>query len=586
MAKFLVTSALPYANGPIHFGHVAGAYLPADVYVRYLRMRGHQVLYVCGTDEHGVAITLKAEQEGLGYRQYVDGWHQEIQALFDRFQIRFDIFSGTARCPQHVAASQRFFQVLLQRGFIQHREDDQWYSESMERFLPDRYLQGKCHECGFEQARGDECPRCGTWIDARKLGNPVSLLDGSSPILKKTRHWYLDLPALHKAGLDKWYKGADESRPHAAWKPNVDGHVQAMLADLRERPITRDLPWGVPLPEGMDEQGEKVLYVWFDAPIGYLSFTQEWAEAKGEPEAWREWWQDPKCKMVHFIGKDNIAFHVVLFPAMLLGQGQAWEDRNFVLPWAVPANEFYNLQGKKFSTSGGWYLDNDHFFQHYNPDAARFHLLLTAPETSDSEFTWEGFQTTNNSLLADKLGNFSQRVLKFCGKRYQNQVPEASGIHDQNPALVQADEHFAEVGDRLSRHEFQAAARALMAGCNALNQFFDHLAPWKLVKSEDAADRQSCQDGLERCLAYLELLSRRMAPFCPTAAEKLRQMLGDIADGPGDRWGEETEGQPPARLAAGAELGTPEVLFQKLDPKVIQAEIDKLHQRSETSPTA
>ncbi len=579
MAKYLVTSALPYANGPIHFGHVAGAYLPADVYVRYLRMSGHQVLYVCGTDEHGAPITLQAEQEGVPYGEYVARWREEIQALFQRFRIDFDIFTGTSTCPWHVETTQRFFQVLNDGGWIFEREEEQWYSEAAGRFLPDRYVQGTCPACSHPEARGDECPACGAWLDARKLTDPVSLVDGSRPVLRRTRHWYLDLPKLLKAGLLNWYRGADDSRPHAAWKPNVDGYVQALLKDLKPRPITRDLPWGVPLPEGVEGREGKVLYVWFDAPIGYVSATREWAEREGDPEAWREWWRDPKCKLVHFIGKDNIAFHAVVFPAMLLGQGDAWEGRRFILPWAVPANEFYNLQGRKFSTSRGWYLDNERFFASYSGDAARFHLVLTAPETSDSEFTWEGFQLTNNSLLADKLGNLVTRVLKFCARRFDNRVPAASGVLDGHEALAAADSHFAEVGERLSRHEFQRAARSLLAACDDLNQFFDKQAPWKLVKSPDETERQRCGDVLERCVAYLGVLARRLAPFCPDTAGRIQTMLGE-AQGPvpPEQWGPETAGVPPARLPEGARLGEAEVLFRKIEDEAIQEEIRRLQE--------
>ncbi len=579
MAKYLVTSALPYANGPIHFGHVAGAYLPADIYVRYLRMRGHQVLYVCGTDEHGVAITLRAEQEGISYRESVDRWHDEIRALFDRFSIQFDVFSGTARCAHHAEASRRFFRVLLERGWVQERVEEQWFSEQSQRFLPDRYLQGTCPECGHDKARGDECPSCGSWIDARQLGDPVSLVDGSKPVLKGTKHWYIDLPGLRAAGLDRWLQGADEDRPHLPWKPNVEGHVQAMLKDLQERPITRDLPWGVPVPEELEGAEGKVLYVWFDAPIGYLSATMEWAEARGEADAWRDWWQDPQTHLVHFIGKDNIAFHLVVFPAMLLGQDESWDGRRFVLPYNVPANEFYNLQGKKFSTSSGWHLDNDDFFERYSADAARFHLALSAPETADSEFTWEGFQTTNNSLLADKLGNLASRVIKFAARRFDARVPAADGALDQHENLREADERFAETGDRLSRNELRKAARALIAGCDSLNQFFDALAPWKLAKSDDPEDLARCGACIERCLAYLELISRRLSPFCPESAARLRTMLGQVAAGEGDTWGEEGPGRTPARLAEGLALAEAEVLFQKLDDAAVASELEKLAQR-------
>lgn len=578
MTRYLVTSALPYANGPIHFGHVAGAYLPADVYVRYLRMAkgSDKVLYVCGSDEHGVAITLKAEQAGIGYREYVDRWHGEIKQLFDRFSIEFDIFSGTARCPQHAQTSRQFFEVLLDKGFIFDKTEEQWFSEHSGRFLADRYLEGECPNCQHEKARGDECPACGTWIDARELKNPTSLIDGSSPILKETKHWYLDLPKLQEAGLEDWYRGKDAAHPVKGWKPNVDGYVQAMLKDLHERPITRDLPWGVPVPEHLEGSEGKVLYVWFDAPIGYVSATMEWAEAQGKPDSWKDWWQGEDTRLVHFIGKDNIAFHMVVFPSMLLGQGDAWNNKAFTLPWAVPANEFYNLQGRKFNTSSGWYLDNQTFFDAYNADAARFHVLMSMPETADAEFTWQEFQVTNNNLLADKVGNLVSRVLKFVDKRFEGQVPHQVTSVLEHEHLCDADAAFAEVGARLEDQQFRKAGQALIAGATALNQFFDAMAPWKSVKSEDPEVLAQCRATLERCLAYLELLSRRLAPFCPNSAAAMRVMLGEVAS-PGNAkiWGADAA---PALLAGGTSLGTAEVLFQKIDDATIAAEVAKLEQ--------
>jgi len=582
MARFLVTSALPYANGPIHFGHVAGAYLPADVFVRWARMAGHAVLYVCGTDEYGVAITLKAEQAGVGYREYVDRWHAEIKALFDRFGIRFDVWSGTARCPYHTQLAQQFFATLLARGLVFEQVEEQWFSEAAQRFLPDRYLQGRCPECGFEKARGDECPQCGAWIDARKLIEPISLVDGSRPVLKATRHWHLDLPQILQQGLGDWY-----ARKKAAgdWKPNVDGYVQAMLADLKSRPITRDLPWGVPLPEGVTDDLGKVLYVWFDAPIGYVSATAEWcARVHNDPERWRDWWQDPEVRLVHFIGKDNIAFHVVVFPAMLLGQADSWEGREFVLPTAVPANEFYNLQGRKFNTSAGWHLDNDDFFSKYEADVARFHLMLSAPETADSEFTWQEFQNTNNALLADKIGNLMSRVLKFAISRCGGVVPATTGAPVAHPSLADADLAFERVGKHFEHYELRKAAQALVAGAAALNVYFDERAPWKLAKSEAAEDRAALGECVERALAYLELLSRRIAPACPEVAARMRKMLGAAADpGQAGIWGEEAAGHPPARLKSGMTLGEPGILFGKIEDAQIAAEVAALEERAQAS---
>lgn len=574
MTRYLVTSALPYANGPIHFGHIAGAYLPADVYVRYLKMaKGEEnVLYVCGTDEHGVAITMKAEAEGSNYRDYVDKWHKEIGDLFNSFAINFDIFSGTARCEFHKEASQKFFQVLLDNDFIIKRTEQQWFSEESQRFLPDRYLQGTCPDCGFEKARGDECPKCGSWVDARELGDPVSLIDGSTPVLKDTTHWYIDLPALQKAGLKDWYAGTHAEHPIKGWKSNVDGYVKAMLRDLHDRPITRDLPWGVPLPDNVEGAEGKVLYVWFDAPIGYVSATMEWAHNNGEPDAWKDWWQDDETRLVHFIGKDNIAFHTVVFPSMLLGQGDSWDGKNFVLPWSVPANEFYNLQGKKFSTSEGWYIDNASFFENYNSDAARFHLLLSAPETSDSEFNWNEFQSTNNSLLADKIGNLASRVLKFAHKRFDNKIPAVDEVLEDD-FLTASRESFAQIAGFIENHELRKAAQALIAGCTALNQFFDKLEPWKKIKSEDPAEQMLCAQAVERCIAHFDLLSRRLSPFCPRSSIKLSEMLGGASSNKGNSWGSD---EVTDVLAAGTELGTAEVLFAKVDNDAIAAEIGKL----------
>ena len=574
MSRYLVTSALPYANGPIHFGHIAGAYLPADVYVRYLKSAkgDDNVLYVCGTDEHGVAITMKAEAEGADYRDYVDKWHDEISGLFKNFAIDFDVFSGTARCEYHKAACQKFFQVLLDNGYFIKRTEKQWFSEQSQRFLPDRYLQGGCPDCNFETARGDECPKCGSWIDARELINPVSLIDGSQPILKDTTHWYIDLPTLQKDGLEDWYRGTSIDHPIKGWKGNVDGYVQAMLRDLHDRPITRDLPWGVPLPDGVEDAEGKVLYVWFDAPIGYVSATMEWAAKSGEPDSWKNWWQNPDTRLVHFIGKDNIAFHTVVFPSMLLGQGDSWNGQNFVLPWSVPANEFYNLQGKKFSTSEGWYIDNASFFEAYNSDAARFHLLLSAPETSDSEFNWNEFQSTNNSLLADKIGNLASRVLKFVNKRYDNKVPAVDGAL-QDDFLDAARDNFSQIGGFIENHELRKAGLALIAACSSLNQFFDKLEPWKKIKSEDPSQQMLCAQAVERCIAYFDLLSRRLAPFCPRSAAKLSEMLGDAKNDTGNAWGSDSADQI---IPAGTELGTAEVLFAKIDDDAIASEIEKL----------
>ena len=350
MPRYTVTSALPYANGPIHFGHVAGAYLPADIYVRTLRMLGEDVLFVCGTDEHGVAITISAEKEGTPYPEYVARWRDEIHRTFQSLGIEFDVWSGTSTCPDHAAASQEFFRELDRNGYLVSRDTNQLYCEHDGMFLADRYVLGKCYSCGHPDARGDECPSCGTWIEPLKLESPRCKICGNEPVTRTTTHWYLDLPKLRDEHLGEWIREHD-------WKPNVAAFIKNMLADVPERAITRDMNWGVPLPEEVAGSEGKVLYVWFDAPIGYISFTKELMSQRGTPDEWEQWWKGD-TRLVHFIGKDNIPFHCLIFPSMLHGVGQG-----YVLPWRVPAMEFYNLQGKKFSTSANWTIPIDPFLE-------------------------------------------------------------------------------------------------------------------------------------------------------------------------------------------------------------------------------
>ena len=415
MPRTLVTSALPYANGPLHLGHLIGAYLPADCYVRTLRALGEEVLYVCGTDEHGVAITIGAEQENVPYPEYVARWRGEIKAAFDAFGIAFDQWSGTSICPEHAATSQAFFRRLDLNGFLQKRSEEQLFCERDQMFLADRYIVGTCHECGYEEARGDECPRCGKWLDPLRMPRVACKVCGTAPVRRSTLHWYLDLPKLRDAGFGAWF----EDRP---WKPNVRNFIGNQLAEIRPRPITRDMRWGIPVPpdRACGEQG-KVLYVWFDAPIGYVSFTQQWARERGRPEEWKRWWLDSETRLVQFIGKDNIPFHCLVFPAMLFGMREGW-----VLPHQVPAHEFYNLEGRKFSTSKNWTIPLADLTRRFEPDVLRFHLLASAPETADSEWRWDEFQRGVNSALADTLGNLVTRVLRLAHKNFDGAVPALS----------------------------------------------------------------------------------------------------------------------------------------------------------------
>ncbi|MFO1050819.1 MAG: methionine--tRNA ligase [Planctomycetota bacterium] len=516
----IVTSALPYANGPIHFGHVVGAYLPADVYVRFRRMQGDDVHFLCGTDEHGVAITLKAEKEGVDYASYVDRWHRSIRTTLERFGIRFDVFSGTAhhRNPYHRPLSQQFFTDLLERGWLTVREEEQYFSESSQRFLPDRYIEGTCYLCGFEKARGDECPKCGKFLDAKRLIDPRSSLDGSRPVLRISKHWYLDLGRARDEWLEKWFRGK-----HGEWKPNVENFVLGDLEDLRERPITRDLPWGVPVPLPGTEG--KVLYVWFDAPIGYLSISQQYFASRGEPERFERLWTDPSTKLFHFIGKDNITFHSVIFPAMLKGTGRGW-----VLPENVPANEFFNLEGRKFNTSSGWYVPEESVAEDPT-DVLRWALCSMMPETADSEWTWTEFQARVNGDLADNLGNFVTRTLRFVEKFFDGRIPAGTSTPGaEEAALIAAGERsVAEVREHFAGFRFRRAIAAILAFGGECNRYFDGRQPWTLIKKDDT--RALAAEAMHTCCRMIDVLAVLIAPIMPDTARLLREALGrsDIA---------------------------------------------------------
>ncbi len=567
MTRYLVTSALPYANGPIHFGHVAGAYLPADVYVRTLRMQGEDVLYVCGADEHGVAITIGADREGLSYADYVARWRDEMKAVFDHLGIEFDVWSGTSISPPHRELSQEFFRRLDDNGYLIERTTEQLYCTTDAMFLADRYVVGTCPNCAHEGARGDECPSCGTWLDPLRLLEPRCKVCGTEPERRSTRHWYLDLARLAEEHLRDWFAAGE-------WKPNVRAFVETMLKDLRERPITRDMSWGVPVPEDRagGETG-KVLYVWFDAPIGYVSFTKEWAEREGRPEAWRDYWQDADTRLVHFIGKDNIAFHCVVFPAMLWGVKQ-----DYVLPWRVPANEFYNLQGRKFSTSENWGIPVEEFFARHDSEVARFYLLSSLPETADSEWRWEEYQRVANTSLADTIGNLATRVLRFLDKRFDGRVPELHARHEAelDRAILEECGPLTDPADSVRAFQFRRAAEALVANAAAANVFVDRHAPWKLAKE----DPELAASVLNTCCEWLGWLARWMAPFLPGKAQALWAMLGQpgrVADAP---WPGLPEAGSWRSLPAGQRLGEVQGLFPKLDDEAVAAEIAALEARA------
>jgi len=563
MPRTLVTSALPYANGPQHFGHLVGAYLPADCYVRALRARGEEVLFVCGADEHGVAITIGAEREGVAYPDYVRRWREEIKAAYDAFGIEFDVWSGTSICPEHAATSQDFFRRLDDNGFLLKKSEEQLYCPRDEMFLADRYIEGTCHECGFEQARGDECPRCGKWLDPLRMPVVRCKVCGTTPERRSTTHWYLDLPKLRDAGLGAWFEAHE-------WKPNVRAFIGNQLAELRPRPITRDMRWGVPVPpERAGDEAGKVLYVWFDAPIGYVSFTQQWAREQGRPEDWERWWKDPDTRLVHFIGKDNIPFHCLVFPAMLLGQQDGW-----VLPWQVPANEFYNLQGRKFSTSGNWTLPLAALAERFDPDLVRFYLLSSAPETADSEWRWEEFQRCVNTALADTIGNLATRVLRFAAKHWDGRLPPLDPAHEAELDRSLLDEcgPISEPLDSVLAFRLRRATEELVANAAAANVFIDRHAPWSLKKTDPAR----AASVLNTACNWLARMALWMGPFMPRKAAQLWRMLG--AEGaPTDRpWPGPPRPGGWRLLEPGRPFGEIEGPFPKIPDEVVQAELEAL----------
>src|SRR5690625_230228 len=410
--RTLVTSALPYANGPIHLGHIAGAYLPADLYVRYKRLTGEDVLYICGSDEHGVPITIAAEQEGVDPQEIVDTFHARNKKVFDKTGISFDYYGRTS-APVHHETSQQFFGKLYEDGVFIQKTEKQLYDPEAEMFLPDRYVKGTCPNCGYEEAYGDQCENCGTSLSPAELINPKSAITGDTPETRKTTHGYLPLGDFQEK-REQWIASREN------WKPNVAGQVKSWLRDgLSDRAVTRDLSWGVPVP--LEDAEGKVLYVWFDAPIGYISATKEWAEQQGDPELWRTYWQDEETDLIHFIGKDNIVFHCIMFPAILMAYG------DYVLPKNVPANEFLNLEGQKLSTSRGWSVWLEDYLEYFEADLLRYVLGTILPETKDSDFSWEAFQNKVNSELADILGNFIYRTTSFTHKYFDGIVPE---LHD------------------------------------------------------------------------------------------------------------------------------------------------------------
>jgi len=556
--RTLVTSALPYANGDIHLGHLAGAYLPADIYVRYLRLRGEDVLYICGSDEYGVPITLTAEKEGITPQELVDRNHTAIRDSFAGFGMSFDNFSQTSR-EIHTETSQAFFLDLHARGLFRQKTTEQFYSPSQDRFLADRYIEGACPKCKAENARGDQCEACGSSLDPTELIGPVNAQDGSPLELRETTHWFLP--------LGDWQERLEALiDAHPEWKDNVKNYCRGWFKDgLQDRAVTRDLGWGVPVP--LPDHEGKVFYVWFEAPVGYVSATREWAAGQGDPDSWRTWWQDPGTRLVHFIGKDNVFFHAVMFPAMLMAHSE-----DYVLPANVPANEFLNLEGRKLSTSRGFAVWLPDYLEKFAADPLRYTLARNLPETRDMNFTWEGFLARNNNELGNNFGNLINRVFTFIHKYFDGQVPEwseAAMTDLDRAALADVETELENWAAHLERFEVKAALEAAFRAGQAGNRYFDESAPFKSRKT----DLAGCAQSLGVVVQILRLLAVMLAPVTPFAMEKLWSWLGMETDLWQGGW---EEGRRP--IPAGRSLGAPEILFPRLEEEQIAAEVARLQE--------
>ena len=561
--RHTVTAALPYANGPLHLGHVAGAYLPADIYVRNLRQRGKEVLFICGSDEHGAAITIKALKEGTTPQAVVDKYHAMIRDAFTGFGIKFDIYHRTSS-QLHKETSQEFFLELYRKGSFTEKEEEQYYDTEAKQFLADRYIQGTCPKCGNDRAYGDQCEKCGSALSPNDLIDPKSTLSGTTPEKRPTSHWYLPMDQ-HQQWVEEWINTGklDGVQHHdvGEWKPQVLGQCNSWLKDgLRPRAMTRDLDWGVPVP--LPGAEGKALYVWLDAPIGYISATKQWALDNGQE--WEKWWKADDTRLVHFIGKDNIVFHCIIFPILLKQHG------GFLLPQNVPANEFLNLEGQKLSTSRNWAVWIHEYLERWpdRQDELRYCLTTIFPEFRDSEFTWKDFQDKNNNELVAIVGNFVQRVLVLCNKYYDGKAPEPGERLDQDVALWSAvHTSVEEVAYSVDHFRFRDALASAMNVARAGNKYLTDTEPWKLEKTDPARTKSV----LSNCANVAATLSIVLEPFLPFTAEKLRRMFG-IAKPLG--WDNVFRTD---LIGAGRSLGKPEHLFRPITDAEIAAEVDRLH---------
>ncbi len=556
--RFTITAALPYTNGPIHIGHLAGVYVPSDIYARYQRLKNNDVAFICGSDEHGVAISIKARKEGVSPQEVIDKYHNIIKKSFEDFGISFDNYSRTSLPIHHKTASD-FFKKLYKQGDFIEEVSEQLYDEEAHQFLADRFVIGTCPKCGNTEAYGDQCEKCGSSLNATDLIDPKSSITGTKPTLKETKHWFLPLNRYQQF-IEKWILEGHKSD----WKPNVYGQVKSWLDDeLKPRAVTRDLDWGIPVPvEGAEG---KVLYVWFDAPIGYISSTIEWAEREGKD--WKPYWKDENTKLVHFIGKDNIVFHCIIFPAMLKAEG------TYILPDNVPANEFLNLEGNKLSTSKNWAVWLHEYLQDFpnQQDVLRYVLTANAPETKDNDFTWKDFQARNNNELVAIFGNFINRVMVLTHKYYDGKVPTANDFTENDLQTLSSMKDFPiTISNSVEKYRFREALQELMNLARLGNKYLADEEPWKLIKENPERVKTQMYVALQ-IAAALTVLSE---PFLPFTSEKLKNILKFDTLKVKPTWESIENNQN--LIPEGHILGQSQLLFEKIEDDAIQKQLDRL----------
>jgi methionyl-tRNA synthetase len=583
--KILVCVAWPYASAPIHVGNMAGADLPPDIYARYHRLKGNDVLMVSGSDSHGTPITVRADQENLPPREVFERFHAEFLETFQKMGLTYDLFTHTDT-ENHHQVTQALFLRLLENGYLYTKTEEHLYSATEGRFLPDRYVEGTCPHCGYDGARGDQCENCGRLLDAAELIDPRSRTDGSVPEVRETTHYFLDLPAL----ADRLIAWLDEDKEH--WRPNAINFSRNMARDLQGRPMTRDLEWGIPVPvEGWEG---KTIYVWFEAVIGYLSASVEWAHNVGQPDKWKEWWYNPSARTVYFIGKDNIAFHTVIWPAILAGA--QWLDevdkgKQLNLPYDVPANEFLNMESRKVSGSRGWAIWVLDFLSRYDADALRYYLTANAPESRDTDFTWVDFVRRNNDELVAAWGNLANRVLSFAYRHFDQRVPQPGDLDAADTALLEkVAASFEPIGALVEAVKLRAALGEAMALAREVNRYLDDKAPWFQIKK----DRTAAATSVYTALRAVDSLKTLFSPFLPFSSQVLHETLGYAGSLLGRQYvatfEEETrrhralcydastltECWEPSQLPPGQPLRQPKPLFKKLDESVVEEELARL----------